>query len=75
MAKASKCEEYSKDSSSADEGKEIAIISPANAIVDPYAMMVLRLNAVVTDSTMVAPRWAPYVARLAILDADVDGGS
>lgn len=57
------------------EGEEVAIISPANTVVEPDAMMILRLNAIVTDTAMMGSRGTPDVTCLAVLRWHLHGGS
>jgi hypothetical protein len=58
----------------ADEGEEIAVVAAANAIVEPDAVVVLRLDAVVAQAAVVGARRAPDVARLAVLGGHLHGG-
>jgi len=50
-----------------DEDKEIAIIAASNAVVEPDTVMVLCLDTVVTNTTMMGARRAPNIAAFAVL--------
>ena len=52
-----------------DERKKQPIVSLANAIPDPRAMMVKTFNAIVTDRAVSTPRRSVNVASIAILQA------
>ena len=71
VPKAPEDEENSKQGPRAHEGKEVSIVSSSHAIVDPYAMVVLGLYAIVTYSAVVTPWRSPNVTGLAILGWDV----
>ncbi len=59
-------DEKSQSSTEGKEREEISIISAPNAIINPNAVVVLRLNTVIADSTVVTSRWSPYITSLAI---------
>lgn len=59
--------------SSCDEGEEVAVVATTDAIIEPYTVMVLRLDAIIAYSAVVASRWAPDIAGLAILDRHLHG--
>ena len=62
-----KLRKKSKQGPRAHKAEKIAIVPSPNAIVDPNAVMVLVLNAIIADSTVMAARRPPYVASLAVL--------
>ena len=66
MTQAAKDQVETKYCPRAYESKKVSIVSSPDAIVDPGAVVVLSLNAVVTDSAVMAPRRPPDVARFAI---------
>lgn len=43
----------------ADKCHKVAVVTAANAVVEPYAMMVMKLNAVITNSAMTDAGRAP----------------
>lgn len=55
----------------ADEGEKIAVVATANAVVEPYTVMVLGLNTVVAQAAMMSAWRTPQLARLAVLDRDL----
>lgn len=56
-----------------DKCEKVAIVSSTNAVVEPHTVMILRLNAVVTYTTVMGPRRSPDVAALAELGWDFHG--
>ena len=48
------------------KGEEIAVIPSANAVVQPHAVMILRFDTVIADTTMMGSRWTPDVAGFAV---------
>lgn len=50
-----------------DKGEEVPVIAPPDAVVEPQAVVVLRVNAVVAHAAVMAARRSPDVARLAVL--------
>ena len=68
--------EYQKDAEQrarADECEKEAIIAPPHTIIDPDAVMVYCLHAVVTYTAVMTPRWTPNVARFAVLCWHIHG--
>jgi hypothetical protein len=57
-----------------NECKEVAVVPPTNAVVEPHTVMIVSFDAVVAHSTMVATRGSPDVAGLAVLDGHFHGG-
>jgi hypothetical protein len=60
-------DEETQRSAEGKECEEISVVSASNAIVDPNTVVILGLNAVVADSTVVTSRWPPDVASFAVL--------
>lgn len=58
-------EVYAKQRCRAHEREEIAVVAPADTVVQPHAVMVLSFDTVVAEPAMVCSRGAPYVARFA----------
>lgn len=58
-----------------DEDKELAVVSAANAIVEPDAVVVLRLDASVAYPTVVRSGWSPDLTGLAEFDRHLHGCS
>lgn len=73
MTKAAKGEENAKKGSRRYECEEVAVISPPHAIVDPYTVMILRFDAIITRSTVMASRRPPDITRLAIFRGHIHG--
>jgi hypothetical protein len=67
MRQASPEEKKPKKSRCTDEDEKVAVVATTNAVVEPHAVVVLRLDTVVADATVVGARWAPDVAALAVL--------
>ena len=74
MPQASEGEENTQKSPSAHKCKKVSIISSANTVIDPHAMMILGLYAIITSSAMVTSRWSPNVTGFAVLGRNVHGG-
>jgi hypothetical protein len=51
-----------------DEGEEVSVITTSNAVVQPYAMVVLRFDTAVAHLAVVASRRTPDTAAPAVLD-------
>ena len=62
-------------STETNEGKEVSVITPSNTVVDPPAMVVLCLYAVIANPAMMAPGRPPDVACLTIFGWHVHGCS
>lgn len=71
VSQAGEGEEYTKEGARADKGKKIPIIPSPNAIIDPYAMMILRFYAAVAYSTMMTSWRSPNITCLTILCGNV----
>ncbi len=56
-----------------NKAKEVSVVSPSDAIVQPDTMMVLRFYTVVADPTMMRSGRSPDVARFTVLDRIVHG--
>lgn len=63
-----------KECGAADEGEEIAVVATADAVVEPDAVVVLGLDAVVAQAAVVRPRGAPDVACFAVLGGHLHRG-
>ena len=63
-------QEQSQNGSACDVGEEVSVVPPADAVIEPYAVVVLRLDTIVANTAVVRARWAPDVARLAVLGGD-----
>jgi len=55
------------------KGEEVAVVAPADAVVEPDAVVVLRLDAVVANAAVVGACGPPYVAALAVFGGDLHG--
>ena len=55
------------------ETKKVAVVASANTIVQPDAVMVLRINAVVANPAMVASGRPPDVTGLTVFGGDLEG--
>ena len=75
VPKTSKREEEAKDGARAYESNKIPIIASADAIVDPYTVVVLCLYAVVADPAMVTAWRPPDVASLAVFGRNIHRSS
>jgi hypothetical protein len=64
-----------QDRSSCYEGEEVTVVATTDTIVDPHTVMILRLDAVIADSTVVTSWWTPDIASLAILYGHLHGSS
>lgn len=42
--------------------EKVSVISPANAVVDPWAVVIKDLNTVITNTAVTAPRWSVELA-------------
>lgn len=73
MAQAPKYKVQPQKSPGADEGEKVPVVSPSNAIVDPSTVVILGLNTIITDSTMVASRRAPDIASFTIFGRILEG--
>jgi hypothetical protein len=56
-----------------DVGEEVPVIPPSDTIVQPDAMMILRLDARIADSAVMCARRAPDVAAFAVFGRDLHG--
>lgn len=56
-----------------DECVKVAVVTPTHAVIQPHAMVVLRLDAVVAYAAVVAARGAPDVTRFAVFCGDFEG--
>jgi len=52
--------------------EEVSVISPANTVVNPWAVVVKDLNTVVTDTAVTAPGWSVELAGHAPLHTNRD---
>jgi len=68
-------QEQAKDCAEAYEREEVPVVAPSDTVVQPYTMVVLRLDAVVADATVMGARRAPYVAAFAVLGWDFHCGA
>jgi hypothetical protein len=68
-------EEAADNRTSGDEGEEVAVVSTSDAVIEPDAVVILSLDAVVADSTVVTSRWPPDIAGLAVLSGDFHSSS
>lgn len=66
-------EEETKESCCRDKGEEVTVISTANAIIEPDAVMVVTFDAIIAHATMMTTRGSPDITRLAVLDGDFHG--
>ena len=75
MAKAGKGKKKAHYRGGGNEGKKVAVISTSHAVVEPNTVMIEGFDTIVANATVIASRWPPYVACLAVLDRNVHGGS
>lgn len=66
-------EVHAKKCGGHDKCEKVAIVSSTNAVVEPYAVMILRLDTVVTDTTVMGSRRSPDIAALTELGWDFHG--
>ena len=66
-------QEKREDCAEADKGKEVAIVSAANAVVEPHAVVIKSFDTIVADSTVVAARGSPNITCLAELHRNIHG--
>lgn len=59
----------------AHKGKEVAIVAPAYAVVQPNTVVIKCFNTIVTDTTVIAARRPPDSAGLAVLDRYIHGSN
>lgn len=67
-------QEQTQNSARCDKGEEISVVASADAVVQPHAVMVLRLHAGIADTAVVSTGRTPNIARLAVLDWYLHGG-
>lgn len=75
MSKTSREKEDGEYSACSNEGEEVTVISASNAIVEPDTVMVQGFNAVVAYSAVIATRWTPDAAGLAVLYWHIHGSN
>ena len=73
MPEAGESKEHPKEGAKTDKGKEIPVVAPPDAIIQPDTMMILSFDTIVANSAMMATRRPPYIAGLAVLGRDVHG--
>ncbi|KFY21059.1 hypothetical protein V493_07584, partial [Pseudogymnoascus sp. VKM F-4281 (FW-2241)] len=56
-----------------DKGEEIPVVATADAVVEPHAVVVVRLDAVIADAAVVAAGRTPDMTGLAVFDGDLHG--
>jgi hypothetical protein len=56
-----------------DKCEEIAIIPTANTVIEPYTVVIVILDAVITNSTVVSSGWPPDIAGFAIFYRHLHG--
>jgi hypothetical protein len=66
-------EVYPHERATGNESEEVPVVPSSHAVVEPEAMVVLRLDAVVADAAVVAARRAPDVAGFAEFGRDFEG--
>ena len=54
--------------SGCEHGEEVAVVAFSDTVVDPHTMMIMSLNAVIAQSTMVRAGRSPNVAGSTVLD-------
>lgn len=59
-----------KQSCGRDKGEEVAVVAPSDAIVQPHAMMVGGLDAVIAHPAVVGARRAPDLTCLTVFGRD-----
>lgn len=56
-----------------DKRKKVPVVAAPDAVVQPHAVVVLRLDAVVAHAAVVAARRPPDAACAAVFHGDLDG--
>lgn len=64
-----------EDGGRCDKGEEVSVVALADAVIQPHAMVIVRLDAVIAKTAVVGTRRPPDVARPAVLDGKLHGGS
>lgn len=59
-----------RDCGDGDEGEVRAIVTQADVVAEPGAVMVETTNAVVASGAMTSPWWTPNTTGIAILDCN-----
>ena len=62
----------SQKRSAKHESEEVAVVPPADAVVEPDAVMVLSLDTIIAYSAVVAARWTPDIACLAVFGRNLE---
>lgn len=58
---------YRQERGRCDEGEEVAVVTLANTVVEPNAVVVVALDTIVAHPAVMSTRWAPDVASPAVL--------
>ncbi|KFY06261.1 hypothetical protein V492_08095 [Pseudogymnoascus sp. VKM F-4246] len=64
---------HSHQRSSRYEGEEIPVVPPPHTVVQPHAVVVVRLDAVIADAAVVAAGRAPDMTGLAVFHGHLHG--
>lgn len=56
-----------------NKGKEISVVAFSDTVVEPHTVVVMGLDAVVTEATVVSTRRPPDIASSAVLNWDFHG--
>lgn len=59
-----------EESSAGNKSEKISVVSTADTVIEPNAMMILGLDAIVAQSTVVSTRWTPDVTGSAVPNRD-----
>lgn len=74
VCEASPDQEQRKDRAGANEGKKVAVIPPANTVVQPNTVVVKGFNTVIADTAVIAARRPPDVTCFAVLNRHIHSG-
>lgn len=66
---------HGQKSRRSDKGEKVSVVAFSNTIVQPDAVMIMALNAVVAHSTVMSTRGAPDITRSAVLHGEFECGS
>jgi hypothetical protein len=74
MRQTSPEQKQTEQSRGANEHEEVPIITTSDAVIEPDTMMILGLDAIVANTTVMGTRRSPDVAAFAILGWNLHGG-
>ena len=74
MAQTGESQVKTQEGCRTNEGEEITIVASADAVVQPHTMVIQSFDTIVAHSTMIASRWSPDIAALAVFHRYIHGG-